>query len=582
MPRNIKQIIDILNKSTKKHAKSQRAQNTSSAQSKTLAKPKPVDKRTSNDESFHGSHHEKFENVKKKFDKPNLFTPIATGVGIIGLGALLSQKPEEEHIAITPKELHDVSKQLLDKFKSDDETHKLLKSILENIREGNLKRVTELLDSIKTKLDHDDIKLLSKIAAAQGKASVLELMKDYFDIRDIESDPLAKKLLHHPMRKEIERLSGEYIKGLGNIKETGERAYLRLSRERTEGKIQHPESPDIYGLDSIDDLSLTLAFLRKEQELEPKNEEIRTTIKKFENTVVLEEYNQSDFGKYLDVLLHQCDLNGKTSSTFIFAGGHFTSGDITIVKKEDGSYEAKILYFDSLGSNAGHCSFDVYVDTTLQRIPNTKIFASESVLQYAPKGCSIFTLLRVIPSLHMKDNKLFEYAEKHQTDTAHSEYPRESDYADYQYTLFTSPIVLEAPKQSFTKSGDISEMIYNPVDKSYTQTKKNRKGAMGLSVLKNTEEKENANRHEEFTTALYSGKTLDEYLAHHTETIKSGEGDKKVNLMVKKKAESAGLRLASWLASKSEKEIHQIQKQHSLAHFIEANKMPHTAPKKKF
>jgi hypothetical protein len=515
-----------------------------------------------------------------------------TAIGIVA--AFFANNDQTELTPMSPQQLENEIAQIRKSIKISDELSLLIDAFIMVVKAGDYDRVKNILIEMKEKdvrLDPKVFKQLIRVVAAMGRVKALEMIGEYAGVQNVESDPLAKKLLRHPMRDEIERLSGQFIKGLGNIKEDGERAYLAYCREKTSKEMLIVPGPAIQGAGTelAEDYRAFMTAIKEEKQVVEANKPIVKTVERFDNTVVIAEYDQTQLMEYLQIVEQQVVRKGSpVISSYIVAGGHFTSGDINMEITADGKFKATILHFDSQGATGSWESFNPYLEAALTVVPNIDLYASEAKLQHTNKGCSIFTLLRTVQSAHMdrvlstydqyqdlgaSNGMLFRYAQRYVTETVRAEYATSIGWAKYTYHLFLPPVIIEAPKQSFTQAGEVEEvfMVVDGDREVFKERKVQRAGHMGLDVLKEKMAKENPNRHKEFSQTMNRRVTVDEYIDRYTDVASIKGVKKKVNCTVEKKAQLYGLILVTWLVSKSSDEINDIKRQHSLERFREAN-----------
>lgn len=562
-------------------------------------------------------------NYSDKQDNPNAKHYTAgwnQTVNVLGtLGAIttlysLWQNNDDKDIPeVTLLEFNELVGKLKNKYKDSAEFSLIIGSLLDSITASDNKRVEHLLEELKTKkfvFDIEAFKLLVTITAVQGKAGALAVMVKYFGLSKVESIPLAKRLNRHPMKAEIEQLSGQFIKGLGNIKENGERAYLSYSHDKATLGLKKETQPNLFGLDSIDDFSILLAFARSENIR--LNGPEKTIDSKYKNTIVVDEFDNAGVEQFFLTLKELSDKTDKpVIGNLITSGSHFTSSDIKI-EKVNGEYKATILFFDSLGhAQAGY--FNAYIPVIKNVFKHIEISSSESKLQHTAKGCSIFTLLRTIQSInsdntlskleqyqHLSpENRLFDYANQYKTRKSLVIYTHEDDTDKLFHAVeiqdFKPPVFMETAKQSFNYSKDRSDYVYEVIqDKTEVSNENESKFiihpstnpvvvsghtvaikptcSLGINVEKAEEAIQTPARYREFSQPVnHRNETADEYIARYTETKTIKNVEKKANIMVEIKAQQYGLRIAQWLSSKSADELQAIKKEHTVEKFKENN-----------
>lgn len=502
-----------------------------------------------------------------KLSIPSLLATVTAAVYSYFQGDEKDKLPHVEDISFTT--LDDLKNEILEGMENTSKKDVArMKSILDCIHANDLTLLTKLFNEIKSEkntLAPDLVQRIVRFAAFQGKVGVLDLMSkhEYFGAGIIDADPLARKLTSHPNRNDIEKISGEFVAGLGNIKSSGERSYLSFMQENIAANEISNGLPEVYGLDSIEDISVMYAFVKERfQSQHYRSEKISdiTVIK--EDPDRLKEYLEAvkDRAKLLDQPLH---------CRFILAGGHFTFGDI-IVKKQDGNFKAEIFHFDSLGATADVNPFDPYVAATLEVFPDVQFYSSEQKLQNSMKGCSIFTLLHtqlasdldeLLPRYEHFDSQsespYLDYCKQNVTETVQSIcYDDDSRPIEYRYQLFVPPPNFS--KQSFKSTGEVDEFILNEKKDDRIQRKVTRVGHMGLDVEKQISEK----RKKEFEQhTLLTGETPDQLIRKHTEYV--GQ-NKPINKAVEHLTKQAGPQLVLWMVNKSPTEIEELKKAHAL------------------
>lgn len=478
---------------------------------------------------------------------------------------------QQKDTLIYPKDiafttLNDLSKQILNALGNAPEKEiKQMHCIIECIRENDVDLLATIFKEMKDEnifLPQDIIKHLVQLAAFQGKVNALNIISTYFGSDVITADPIAYKLIHHPSKADIQRISGEFVAGPGKIKKSGERTYLSYLQENISSNEK--QDPDIYGLDAIEDTSVMFAFIKGQFQ---KN---RISKKVADITVINQDPDALE--KYLQAVKERSELLDRPlHCRFILAGAHFTFGDI-VIKKQNGQNEAEIFYFDSLGGTAEFNPFEPYVSAALKIFPRTTFYSSEEKLQHSVKGCSLFTLLHtqlavsadeLLPhhsEKNVKTESLFlDYCKKHVTETVKTVYfDADNQPIDYHYHLIITPPNFS--KQSFNSNGEITEFVLNETKKDYIERTVTRIGHMGI----NTEKENSETRRNEFKQPrLLTGESADELIEKHTEYVKG----KPMNKAIDHLAKEAGPQLVLWMLEKSPEEIEEIKQEHTLKNF---------------
>ncbi len=296
--------------------------------------------------------------------------------------------------------------------------------------------------------------LLISSCANQGKASLLKVLEEKYEVSDlIEQNQLAKDLLQHPDPAYVERLTNQFLQGVGSIKVEGTHAKLahfaRLDGSQASGRV---ERPLVTGVEPLEDIGLMLSYLREQQR---KKNDIED---KYANVVALELFkNQGNDGlrAYLESLKAVAETEGTIDSTFLIHGAHFTCGQIRVEKREDGEFDVRLFHIDSLGGGLGNFPGYYMVPAFEEIFPQkTSYYVSEVKEQHASKGCSVFSLMHVRDLVNFQSD-IFSYIGQYTTGTKEAVYYGEDDYIAHpiSYNTVLPPLAFSRAKQSLRRSG---------------------------------------------------------------------------------------------------------------------------------
>lgn len=467
----------------------------------------------------------------------------------------------------------------------------LQKSLIESIEASDYEMLQRNLGELKL-LDKDvQAEILARlidVSALNGKYSALQLIAEQFGKNYIESNPLASRLFHHPSGAVIERLTAQFY--IGQIKESGAKVYLAHYQDRRLLKTGEREGlQDVSGLDSVEDFSIVLSYLKE------KVASVRKLSDQFKHIVVFESMDSKSIKDYFSELKDLCDTQQKPiKSTFLLCGAHFTSGDV-LISKVKGRYQIKLLYFDSLGADSGYDPFaDPYMKKLQKIFPEAdiQVYLSEETVQYARKGCSIFAIKRVIGSIdddevlsqypqyqfEGQENLLFQYAEQHVTDQFASpvkwrQMSNGSYLPDiYEPRSFLPPLKHCIGKQSFSRNGREQEYpmtVSKNGEFEFSQrgVQRTRIGKMGIP--QGIAASPDSRQQEQFQAVKRKGTTFNNQLEKHKSYTRSG---KPINTFTSYEVDKMRKNVGPWLLTKSPEEIEKLQSSFSLKAWKERNK----------
>lgn len=414
------------------------------------------------------------------------------------------------------------------------------------------------LQAIKGSLPVTYLEKLVTRCAVQGRVSLLRILNQ-LDLEDIVSkNPLAAKLLAHPAADDIERLSSEMVEGIGHIREKGARLQaVQFKEDETRKAEDRVDLPFATGIDCIEDARVTMSFLADQDRARKKVEQ------QYQNVVILNP-NRND-GKelvyYLETLKQIAEKTGApVDSIFLLhpdtLGGHFTSGQIRIEKKKDGSgrFDVKLFHIDSLGSAEGIFLGSDLIPGFDRVFPEqTQFITSEIAEQKAMKGCSVFSLVHVYDLVHLQDT--FKEHEK----AGGKQYQDIFDYlaqngielhpvglrgdlklhegSDAYYTA-RPPLLFSRMKQSVQGNKPITYVTYEPlpdkerercqVDFTYVAKEKRVVGYLGIEgEIK--ESGEMRRKEQDFVVHAHEQETVNDFLRENiTNVVDSKTGKEKL------------------------------------------------------
>lgn len=230
------------------------------------------------------------------------------------------------------------------------------------------------------------------LCASQGKASLLDILINEFDLKSIVMrQPEAAALVNHPLAEEIERLSAQFIHGVGSIKRDGAQAKIAHYKAKAlEEDLDAIEQPDVTGLDPVHDMSLMLAFIKN------RSQATQNTNERFEHTVALDALDTNGTHKYLKALKAKSQQSETPiNSIFIACDNHFTIGQLRVSERGN---KVEMIYFDSLGGlESTNPAMNVIIQDIeyIFRDASKTYFISEENTQHADKGCSVFALMQL-------------------------------------------------------------------------------------------------------------------------------------------------------------------------------------------
>jgi hypothetical protein len=306
--------------------------------------------------------------------------------------------------------------------------------------------------------------LLICSCANQGKASLLKILEEKYDVADlIDQNQLAKDLLSHPDPAYVERLTDQFLLGVGSIKHEGTHAKLaHFANQDAEQASDRVESPLVTGVEPLEDICLMLAYLREQDSVKNDIE------KKYACVVAIELFSDQEnesLQAYLLSLKAVAENEGQVDSTFIIYGGHFTCGQIRVEKRDDGEFDVKLFYIDSLGSGYGQFAGYYMVPFFEEIFPaKTAYYVSEVKEQHTSKGCSVFSLMHVkdlvnLPETFSQQGKphsdIFSYIEQYTTETNKAVYSNEDGTKEHliSYRTVLPPLAFSRAKQSLRRPG---------------------------------------------------------------------------------------------------------------------------------
>jgi|GEM_PF-6014232 len=479
-------------------------------------------------------------------------------------------------------DLHAMHKQMLEILLAGQENKDismLSAAINEAVTHGNKKLFAIYLNDLMTlhAVNDEYLALLINTCAAQGKASLLSILDVEFHLNDlIEESPYAKALLNNPLVTEIERLAGQFISGVGNIKDDG--AHVQLAHQKAQDKqaaMDNVDDPPVTGLDPIDDAGILLSFLREQ------DNSVKQVDEAYKSVVILDMFGEGDesFKNYLKTLKKAYDQQEKPiNSIFLLYGGHFTSGQIKIDKKENGEYDIQLFYIDSNGGASGdHPGYFLAQDCETLFPKQVEYIVAETKVQHAPKGCSVFSLMNVYDLIHMektlaahaaaglKEYKdIFDYLKDHVTGELQSVGIKESgDEFDWTFVTALPPAALSRGKQTMSHSGEIiryprgagepttiTAIGYMGLPHEIANSDDDRKKEVDLIVNHNITE------------------TLQEWFDKY---IRKNAQGKPQNLTTQLLIGQWGMQIAPWLANTPPKEIKQYTQAFLLKEFARKN-----------
>ncbi len=417
------------------------------------------------------------------------------------------------------------------------------------------------LININPQINNRYFALLINTCAAQGRVSLLHILNDQFDLSAlIAKNKLAMKLLQHPAKNEIERLSSQFILGVGNIKHEGSHLQLALQKDLD---LQHAETklemPLTTGLDVVDDLVELKSFAQLQQHAQQK---IETAY----HSVVVLESSSDKFEHYLDVLKHLSASGAPNiNSVYLVYGGHFTTGQIQIVRQENGALKVKYLHIDSSGSSAGFHSQESFIPGFEVRFPQqVDYIVAELKVQHANKGCSVFSLMNVHDLIY--HHNIFNYLARYTTDSqTRSCFSMDSTQFNFTFKTALLPLAFSRGKQSMSNHGKVS--VYEPPanpNENVTFSDKIVLGYKGL--LHEIEDSPNERKNElHFPISAYTSQTVAEWLEIN---VKINAQGKHQNKTTERMIFQWGLQLVPWLVSLKPEEIIEKSQSFDLQHFM--------------
>ncbi len=290
---------------------------------------------------------------------------------------------------------------------SDEKFNKLSRSIAEQLVGRNQDVSPELLNSLLEELQRavlgsvpaSLIKKMAALAAHVGNISSLEVLVAHFGSEAVRKDSWAAEYLDLPEERKasVQDLSDQFS-GLGRIKREGfVHAVDRMRAHQREGVISDGRLA-VTGVDPEADFLAVSKMTKQLHEVEGR----------FSRLVVIDADDFEGFSKFLDsIKLYAKSHPGEEFRfDFVLTGGHFTYGQLFVSHLKDDQYKADMVYFDSLGADPGYDPLGLHMPLVARSFPHLTYFVCESVLQYAPKGCSIFAhemLNQAMHSGHLKD-----------------------------------------------------------------------------------------------------------------------------------------------------------------------------------
>lgn len=528
------------------------------------------------------------------------FFGLGAGLLIFGAATVYAYLDQEDKRQVDLQEFEQMKKNLLTSCESRPGMQRLMISLLEGVGLGDLEIVDKRLNNLNVKqyeITREQFDLLINITALQCKASVLNLMVEYFGAAEVNSVPRAKKLLSHELKDDLEQLTAGFFNyyyqpraGLFNG------TNMRVGIEKYQDDFLHSQPQlETYGMDIIDDMAAMLAY---EKEYRAKLSYLDRSISaKYDNTAIIPASDIDGaalFSDFLDNLKEKATHTDKpVTGSFILTATHFTSGDIQLIN-DGNQIKAAVLYFDSLGHPDGGYLTGFYDDNNYLTIlkkhfPDVEIRISESKLQYQSHGCPIFSLIRTAQGIEAdktllqlaeyqnsnSEELLFQYAKDHRSRRALGMYFDDNDQRNhaFDYENFPSPVAFEITKCSFGNKAlvdkgfyiadDGGDVVYYDATNQEVQMKFSNEqvmlvGQLGITQESNYCQQNNEQRYREFSTPMFNGATPNQTIARYTQEING----RPVNTMIRTNAGEQGLALAQWIVDKSPNQIREMRDQY--------------------
>lgn len=456
-----------------------------------------------------------------------------------------------------------------EEVKTSTKIYQLNRALLETIHKGNNQLFAQLLEDvfkIAQKPPIDYLKHLVNYAATHGKISILKVCLDDRRFSSVvRANSLATKLLKRTDGSEIEKVSEVFTQGPGFIRQPGINVQLSWAREQdlaAEERYQESRqysSVGIFGICPVEDMSLMLSFVREQDAL---HRSLKAVDAAYANIVVLDGNDELAFFRYLATLKTAALTKSKSiDSKFILCGPHFTCGAIHVTPS-NGKLQVSVLHIDSLGGYEifnPHGWLVKYFNEVFCK-DTVKHYISESQVQFASKGCSVFALNNIrdlgyfnqilaLQAQHHRflsaESPLFAYLDAHTTveQSEGKESDKNGNEIFYLLKVVLLPLRFNVHKQSFGASGEI-----------YLSEVKTRFaiGQMGLlSEIENTSPPRQEERHQPINP-YKPGITFQDYLDKNTKRNARGKPQNMGNVLA---LAQWGIAIPSWLASKTPTEI---------------------------
>jgi len=342
--------------------------------------------------------------LKNSFSRPS--AAMAFGLGATGLSlGLVSAYTQPQSMSQSTGSMASSFVGNLAQFKVSDYSGEQFKKLSGGIREQLIGRnqdvspeifkklLDELLGAISERSSGSQIekqgfplsiiKEMGELAAHVGNIQALEVLVEYFGVDAVRSSSKAAELLDLSEDQKVHvRDVSDQFSGLGRIKHEGiEHAFNRMKAHEEETIVARGRL-GITGLDPEVDFTA----------LSTTNKQLREVEGAFSRLVVIDSSSEKEFSSFLEGMkLYSESRTGEEIQFNCFlTGSHFTYGQFFVTHLGDSRYKVDVVYFDSLGAAPGSDPLDSHIPEIVRYFPEVNYFVSESVLQYAPKGCSIF------------------------------------------------------------------------------------------------------------------------------------------------------------------------------------------------